>query len=363
MWSLAAVKKRRPQAGSPAGTLAAHPREAPAKVHAFSYGDDGCDEHGVTDVSELVALRQRPRHLWVDVQGVDDVRMVAALGRLFDVHPLALADAVNTPQRPKAETFGDQLLVVTQMASLDAKVGLVLEQLTIVVGKGFVLTFQDEDKGDVLDPVRARLRTLDSPVRQGGPDYLAYAIIDTVIDGYYPVLEGLGEALEKIENDVVEQPLPPVLKRIQTSKRLLLNLRRALWPHRDAVAALARGDSALMGEAVRLHLRDCYDHSVQLIDALENYRDVASSLLDAYVSSVSNRMNEIIKVLTIISTIFMPLSFVAGVYGMNFEHMPELTSPVGYPAVLGLMGVIAGGMLLFFKRKGWLGAIWGRRQR
>lgn len=310
----------------------------------------------VRDPAELVPLREATgQKLWVDVQGLDDTVTLERVARIFDIHPLALADAVNTPQRPKADTYGEQLVLVTQMVRPATAGGMTVEQLTIVVGRDFVVTLQDLEYGDVLDPVRARLAAGKNGLCARGSDYLAYAMVDTVVDGYYPVLEALGERLEVVETDVVSRPTPELLRAVQRIKRELLTLRRALWPQRDALAGLTRGDSNVVAAETRVYLRDCYDHAVQLIDVVETYRELATALTDAYISSLSNRLNEVMKVLTVISTVFMPLSFLASLYGMNFRHMPELETTWGYPTLLGIMAVVAGGMLVWFRRKGWLG--------
>ena len=351
------MRKRRPPSGAPPGALAARAGHAPARVHTYSYGPAGLREADVADLGELARLRDNRTALhWIDIQGLDDADTVRRIGDIFGIHPLVLADAVNTPQRPKAEVYGDQLQLVTHMVRHDAKGGMTVEQITLVVGPGFLITFQELDYGDVLDPVRARLRSSHNGLPHSDDvAYLAYAMLDTVIDGYYPVLEGVGEELERIEDEVVRAPTPQTLHRVQAAKRDLLTLRRHLWPLRDAVNSLVRGDAPQVSEAVRLHLRDCADHAVQLIDMLETYRELASTLMDAYLSSLSNRLNEIMKVLTVISTVFMPLSFLASLYGMNFEHMPELRSPWGYPVLLAFMIAIAMTMLVFFRRRGWLG--------
>jgi magnesium transporter len=227
--------------------------------------------------------------------------------------------------------------------------------VSLVLGRRFLLTFQ-ERLGDVLDPVRERIRQGIGPIRRAGPDYLAYAVIDAVIDGYYPILEQFGERLEALEDDVVLSPTPLLLRRIHHVKRELLDIRRAVWPQREAVSAVIRGDHELVGQEVRTYFRDVYDHCIQIMDVVETYRELAGGLMDVYLSSVSNRQNEVMKVLTVMASIFIPLTFLAGIYGMNFEHMPELHKRWAYPILLAVMAGVAGVMLLFFYRKGWLGS-------
>jgi magnesium transporter len=230
------------------------------------------------------------------------------------------------------------------------------EQLSIVLGSDYVLTFQ-ETPGDCFDPVRLRLRLNRGKLRTSGPDYLSYALLDAVIDNYFPVLEKYGERLQQMEDAIIGRPHPAMVREIHAVKRDLLAVRRAVWPLREAVNSLVRDQSPRFTSETRLYLRDCYDHVMQILEVVETYRDVSTALMETYLSSISNRMNEIMKVLTIISTIFMPLSFVAGVYGMNFTHMPELDWWLGYPLALAIMGLIAFALLYFFWRKGWLGAL------
>jgi magnesium transporter len=357
------MRHRRPPTGSAPGALAPTAGARPARLHAWLYGSRGCRELDVTSVDALVAERALDERLWLDVQGLDDTPTLEAVARTFHIHPLALADAANTPQRPKVDSYDGQLVLVTQMVRATGHGPSTMEQLTLVLGDSFVVSFQELEYGDVLDPVRGRLRAGHDALLASGPDYLAYAMLDTVIDGYFPVLETLGERLERLELEVVESPRTELLVGIQAIKRELLGYRRALWPQRDAVASLVRGDAKAIAESTRVYLRDCYDHTVQLIDVLETYRELATSLTDAYLSSLSNRLNEVMKVLTVISTVFMPLSFLASLYGMNFQHMPELSLPWAYPALLGVMLSVAGGMLVWFRGKGWLGDSPARRRR
>jgi magnesium transporter len=280
------------------------------------------------------------------------------IGQRFGLHPLTLADIVHADQRPKVEVYDEHLFLVLRMPHLDD--GIWTEQLSLIVGRDFVLTLQERE-GDCFDPVRARLRQDKSRMRTFGADYLAYALLDALIDSHFPVLERFGEALDALESAVVEQPAPELVPRIHDLKRDLLELRRALWPMREVMSHLLRDETAFISAATRVYLRDCADHVFQLMDMLEIDREVASGLLDLHMSSVSLRTNEIMKVLTIIATVFIPLGFVAGLYGMNFKpevspfNMPELSWYFGYPYALGLMLAIAGGLLGYFWRKGWIG--------
>ncbi len=297
--------------------------------------------------------------VWVNVAGLGDVEILRAVATIFGVHHLALEDVVHVHQRPKVEVYGEHIFVVLRVLSGDGMISKT-EQLSLFLGARFVLTFQ-ERIDDALEPIRRRLRKIGPRMHGKGPDYLAYAIIDTVVDSYFPVLETLGERMEEIEDEVILSPVAGTAREVHCLSRSLLELRRAIWPTRDAINTLIREPYSVLSDSTRLYLRDCADHAARAIDLIETYRELGSNLMSLYQSMVSNRMNEVMKVLTIIATIFIPLSFVAGVYGMNFDpeasrwNMPELTWTWGYPAVLSLMLVMALGMLLFFKRRGWLG--------
>ena len=335
------------------------PTAAAPVVRAILYGPDQIEELAVTDVDELRPLIGRQPVMWVNVDGLGDVELIRRLGELFGLHRLALEDVVNTHQRPKVEEYADHIFIVTKIVHEEP--ALATEQVSMFLGRDFLLTFQ-EDVGDCFDPVRERLRNDRGRIRGAQADYLAYALLDAAIDEYFPVLERYGELVERLEDDVMAEPTGRIAARIHLAKRDLLTLRRAIWPQREAINALIRDVSPLVAEPTRIHLRDCYDHCVQLIDMVETYREIASGLVDIHLSSISAHMNEIMKVLTIIATIFIPLGFVASLYGMNFDpeaspwNMPELRWYWGYPAVLAIMAVVAVALLFYFQRKGWIGA-------
>ncbi len=330
---------RRPPPGSAPGTLVAPPKEAlPPSIRMIAYAPERLEERPLAAVSELDRPADAFPVTWIDVQGLGDLEVMRAVGGHFRLHPLVLADIVQADQRPKVEAYEEYLFLVLRMPHLDEV--LWTEQLSLVVGKDFVLTFQ-ERPGDCFDPVRARLRQEPSRMRTLGADYLAYALLDALVDSCFPVLEHFGETLETLEQQVVEDPDPALVPRIHGLKRDLLELRRALWPLREIMSHLLRDDeTAFVSAATRVYLRDCADHVFQLMDMLEVDREVASALIDLHLSSVSLRANEIMKVLTIIATIFIPLGFIAGVYGMNFKsavspwNMPELSWYFGYPFAL-----------------------------
>jgi magnesium transporter len=293
------------------------------------------------------------------VQGLGDEEVLMSLGEVFQLHPLMLEDVVNVPQRPKVEDYGDQLLIIARMVMIKPGDGFISEQVSLILGKHYLTTVQEEPERDCFGPVRHRIKNGKGIIRKQGPDYLAYALLDAVIDGFFPVLEAYGERIEALENEVVTAPSRQTLEKIHLIRRELLDLRRAIWPQRDAITALMRDGSPLISQEVSVYLRDCYDHTIQVLDMVETYRELASSLMDVYLSSISNKMNEVMKVLTVISTVFIPLTFVAGIYGMNFNteksplNMPELNWYWGYVVCWAVMLTIAAGLIYYFWRKGW----------
>jgi magnesium transporter len=346
-------RKRHTPVGAKPGTLMINSHAQRPKIRVIKYKPDHLEEHDVAVVAELKDLLEESTVCWIDVQGLGDENVLREFADLFAIHSLALEDVVNVPQRPKIERFEKHTLCITRMALLRDE-GIEPEQVSLFVGPNYVLTFQ-ERSGDVFDPIRNRIRQGGPMLRSSGPSYLAYALLDAVIDGYYPILETLGEKLEALEDEIVANPQPAVLHEIHQTKRDLLAVRRAIWPQREAVNALIRDENPLITETVRVYLRDCYDHCVQIMDGVETYRELAAGLMDVYLSSVGNRQNEIMKVLTIMASIFIPLTFMAGLYGMNFENMPELHTPWAYPFLLAAMAMVAAGMIVYFRRRGWLG--------
>ncbi|GAB4218317.1 MAG: magnesium/cobalt transporter CorA [Synechococcales cyanobacterium] len=298
---------------------------------------------------------------WVDMRGLGGQETWRELQQVFHLHPLALEDIIHVPQRPHIETYDQQLVIITNMMTrrLD-RPGFVAEQISLILGKTYLVTIQEEPDYDCLDIVRQRLQTGYTQLRQAGADYLVYALLDAIIDGFFPILEMYGDILETIEDEVTRDPDTRTLERIYDVKRELLILRRSIWPMRDLINELIRSHHPLISDDVRVYLRDCYDHTIQVFDVIETYRELISSLTDIYLSFVSNRMNEIMKVLTIISSIFIPLTFIAGIYGMNFNpesspwNMPELNWYWGYPLTWLVMLSLAGGMGILFWRMGWL---------
>lgn len=348
---------RRAPAGSPPGLLTVDPEAPPPECRAIAYGPDALVEVAVNDLGDLPELRRAHPVLWLDVIGLGDADRIAAIGRLFGLHPLALEDVVHVHQRPKLERYPGVDFLVARMPSREGA-DLDLEQVSLFLGEGFVVTFQ-ERAGDAFEPVRERLRAGRGRIRSRPAGYLAYALVDALVDSAFPILETFGEELEELETVALTDPTPDLAPRIHRYRRDLMLLRRAFWPLREAVAAWLREGSELLEPEDALYLRDCVDHAVQIAEIVESQRELCSGLMDLYLTSVSNRMNEAMKVLTVIATIFIPLSFVAGVYGMNFDttspwNMPELRWRYGYPATLAFMVCVALAMLWWFRRRRWL---------
>jgi magnesium transporter len=354
------IGKRFPAPGTAPGTLRPleMPGAAPSRITVIDYGPDHLEEKVIASAEELLPYRDAPTVTWINIEGIHDVALLEALGRIFGIHSLTLEDILNCGQRPKIEDYGTYHFLVLKSLSMDEG-GLELEQISFILGKNYIITLQ-EVPGDSFEAVRQRIRRGKGLIRKAGADYLCYALVDALVDEFFPVLERFGEQIEELEDAVILQPSPQILQRVHAVKRDLLVLRRTAWPERDTISAFSREESHLISPETLVFVRDCYDHIIQVIDMIETYRDLTSGLQEAYLSSISNRMNEIMKVLTIISTIFIPLTFIAGIYGMNFDtkvsrwNMPELEWIFGYPFSLGLMAVVAFVLVLFFRRKGWL---------
>ena len=329
-------------------------RSEKVKLSVISYNEADFQEQEVDSVEKAVAFRKKTSVLWLNVDGVHMPKIIEQVGKSFGVHPLVLEDIADTGQRPKMEDFDEYIFVVLKMFRFDEKENEIkTEQISLVFGRDFVVSFQ-EGEGDVFDPIRERLRSNKGRVRKVGADYLVYALMDAVIDNYFLIMEKLGEAIEEIEDKVVVNPIAETVQTIHDLKRQMIVLRKSVWPLREVISRLEQSESPLIAKSTLIYLRDAYDHAIQVMDSVDTFRDMLSGMLDIYLSSVSNRMNEIMKVLTVIATIFIPLTFVAGIYGMNFRYMPELEQPWGYPAVLILMATISIGMLIYFRRKKWI---------
>jgi magnesium transporter len=350
-------KRRTKKVGLPAGSLVYTGEQAVGKVDItlIDYDEQTFEERSLQSLDECAVYKAKPTATWINVEGVNNPVIIEKIGDCFGLHRLVTEDLMNVVQRPKVEDYGEYLFVVLKMLTYDEKEGrIVPEQVSLIVGENFLLSFQEGVKGDVFPLIRDRLRAGKGKIRKMGVDYLAYSLLDALVDGYFVILEKLGERIDLLEEELITRPARSIMEQLYQLKRELLFMHKAVWPLREVVSALVRRESPLIRETTAPYLRDVYDHVVQAIDSVEIYRDMLSTMLDLYLSSVSNRMNEIMKVLTIIATIFMPLTFLAGVYGMNFKHMPELEWKYGYLYAWIIMAGIGIGMGFYFKRKKWM---------
>ncbi len=350
---------RRTEPGAPAGTIIPDPEAPRSTLHVLAYGPDAYEEQQVQDLREIPPLLARWPVVWLNVDGIGDASLISQLGQLFGLHRLALEDVTHPHQRSKVEPFGTHYFAVTRMPVPGEP--WVTEQVSFFFGERFLITFQQTPGGDCLDAVRTRIRSGWGRARTARPDCLLYALLDTIVDHYFPLIEEAGDRLDALEVEVAEAPRRALMPRLHAVKRDLLSVRRIMWPMRDAINTLMRDQSPLIAEETRVYLRDVQDHVIQIIDLVESFRDVASGLTEIHLSSVSQRTNETMKLLTIISTIFIPLTFLVGVYGMNFDpdyspfNMPELRWYWGYPVTWAVMIGTALVMLYFFRRSGWFG--------
>ncbi|MES2981505.1 MAG: magnesium/cobalt transporter CorA [Verrucomicrobiota bacterium] len=337
----------------------------PPKIHLIEYNKDQFEEREVLDMAELSQDLNKQTVTWINIDGLGDMNALKTLGEQFNLHPLAIEDVWNTGQRPKTEVFPDYIFIVTQMVYQNSANSICGEQVSMFLGKNFLITVQEEDEYDVFNPVRERIRSGHGSIRKSQVDYLAYALLDTIIDHYYPVLEKLGTAIEELEDDLLKSPSREMVLTLHEYKRNLAQLRRFVWPLRDVINSLLHDSSGYITDTSKVFLRDCYDHTVQLMDLVESYKELTSGLMELYHSSVGLRTNEVMRVLTVITSIFIPLTFIVGVYGMNFApqtasgeklplNMPELYMPHGYIVIMSIMGLIAVVQLIIFKKMKWL---------
>ena len=349
------LRKAKPP-GMPPGTLVhvGEKKMENIRISLLDYDEGNFQERAVEKVEDCFPFKETPTVTWINIDGLHDVEVIQKLGHHFDLHPLLLEDILSTHQRPKLEDFDQYLFVVLKMlTSGDEGKEIDHEQVSIILGSNYVISFQERE-GDVFDPVRDRLRKSKGRIRKMGADYLAYALLDAIVDNYFVILERFGERLEEIEEELLSDPRIETLHTIHALKQQAIILRRSIWPLREVIGALERGESSLIQESSRIYFRDVYDHTIQVIDSVETFRDTISSMIDLYMSSLSNKMNEVMKVLTIIATIFIPITFVAGIYGMNFENMPELGWKYGYFMVWSIIIGIGSVMVLYFRKQKWL---------
>lgn len=323
------------------------------RIRAIRYTETTHEELELEKPEDAFVFRDAEHKTWIDISGVHEVSVIEKIGTHFGVHPLVLEDIVHTRQRPKLEDYESYLYLVAKMLRFNEKVGRIeIEQVSFILTKNCVLTFQEKE-GDVFQPVRARAKNAKGRIRKFGPDYLTYALVDAIVDHYFKVLDKIGEQIEVLEDEVNAQPDPQNLRDIHRLKREMILMRKSIWPLREVINQMGKDEYSLIKKTTRVYLRDVYDHTIQIIENADSFRDMLSGLQDLYLSAMSNRMNEVMKVLTIIATIFIPPTFVAGVYGMNFENMPELHAPWGYFIALAVMLACIIGMIIYFKRKNW----------
>ena len=350
------MRKAKQKAGLTPGTLVyvGEKKVEMVRIRIIDYDETQLEEKEVEKVEECFPFKDKPTITWINIDGLHDVEVVGKIGKQFGLHPLVLEDIVHTGQRPKLEDFGDHIFIALKMLYYNKEKGEIeSEQVSLIFGENFVISFQ-ERVGDTFEPLRERIRKGKGRVRKAGADYLAYALLDSIVDNYFVILEQLGEKIEDTEQELAIDPDVATLQTIRVFKKEMIFLRKSIWPLREVANTLERGESSLINESTGIYLRDVYDHTIQIIDTVESYRDMLSGMLDVYLSIISNKMNEVMKVLTIFAAIFIPLSFVAGVYGMNFSFMPELGWQWGYFGVLLVMAAVGATLIVYFKRKGWL---------
>jgi len=350
------VRRHSQKAGLPPGTLVhtGQKKSETVRITCIDYDEQRFEERRVDKIEDCFEFKATPTVTWLNIDGLHDIETIEKIGSHYELHILTLEDILNTNQRPKFEDLGEYIFTVLNMLGYDDKTQAIQsEQVSIVLGGNFVISFQ-EIAGDVFEQIRDRIRNAKGRIRKMGCDYLAYSLVDAVVDNYFIILERLGERIESLEKDLLSAPTPGTLQNIHRLKAELSALRRSVWPLRELINGLQKCESRLIRKSTGVYLRDVYDHTIAVIETVEGLRDTASGMLDIYLSSISNRMNAVMKVLTIIATIFIPLTFVAGIYGMNFKYMPELQWKWGYPAVLAVMFAAVIGMVAYFKRKKWL---------
>jgi magnesium transporter len=349
-------KKASQKAGQSPGTLThiGEQKIETARITLMNYDQNRMEEKDLKRIEDAYAYKDTPPVSWLNIDGLHEVEVIEKVGTHFNIHPLTMEDIVNTGQRPKVEDFEDYIFLVFKMLKFDETAGhMSSEQVSLILGPHYLISFQ-ETEGDVFDSVRERLRKGRVRIRKSGPDYLAYALIDAVVDHYFLILEKMGEKIEHYEEQLQAQPSPEILQAIHDLKREMIYFRKQVWPMREVLNTWQKMESAVVQEANRIFIRDVYDHTFQVIDTIESFRDIISGMQDLYLSTVSNKMNEVMKVLTIMATIFIPLTFVAGIYGMNFKYMPELEWKWSYPILWCILIIIFSGMVFYFKRKKWL---------
>lgn len=350
------IKPRTKKVGLLPGTpvLIGEKKVEKSKINLLNYDEKYFEEKEIIDLEECVLYKNKSSISWINVEGIHDVEILNKIGKIFDIHPLALEDILNTDQRPKVEGFNKNIYVVLKMLSYAKDKEIISEQVSLILGSNYVISFQEGIEGDVFNPIRDRIRNNKGFIRKERSDYLAYSLIDIIVDNYFIILEQISEDIEHFEELLIKEPVPRTMIQIHNLKREMIFLRKSVWPLREVVNNLQKVESNLIYDLTRLHLRDVYDHSVQIIDTIESFRDIVGGMLEIYLTNISNKTNTVMKVLTIIATIFMPPTFIVGIYGMNFKYMPELDYKWGYPLVLMLNLLVVIFMLFYFKKKRWI---------
>lgn len=330
-------------------------KKAKTKITVIDYDKKTFSELEVEGLKECIPYKEKPTITWINIDGIENTEILKDLGEYFNIHPLTLEDILNTDQRPKLEDFENYIYIILKMLSYDNEKEdeISSEQVSLILGKNYVISLQ-ESEGDIFDPIRERIRNGKGRVKKEGSDYLSYLLLDAVVDNYFTILEKVSEKIEGLEDEIVKSPTQETLNTIHNLKTEMLYLKKSVWPLREVVNKLERGELSLIKKTTSVYLRDIYDHTIQVIDTVETLRDMLSGMLDIYLSSVSNRMNEVMKVLTIIATIFIPITFIAGIYGMNFSNIPELGWPWSYLVFWIVVLIIGVTMIIYFKRKKWL---------
>ena len=355
------IKQISQKKGLPPGTpvYIGDERTEEVKLTIIDYDNERFEMRTAETVEECLQYKNSPGMTWINVEGIHDTRIVEKLGACFGLHPLIVEDIVNTGQRPKVDISDDYIFIVLKRITWDQTEKVIqVEQISLVIGSNYVITFEERDS-ETFDSVINRIKSNKGRIRKAGADYLAYTLMDNIVDNYFRVIENIGEDIEDMEEELVDNPTPDTVHKIHFIKREMIFLRKSIWPLREIISLLEREETSLIQEPTLIYLKDVYDHTIQMIDIIETYGDITSGMLDVYLSSISNKMNAVMKVLTIIATIFIPLTFIAGIYGMNFNtekspfNMPELNWYFGYPFVMGLMAAIGFVMLYLFKRKKW----------
>ena len=349
-------KKRSEKVGLPPGTLihVGERKTGKERITIIDYDETQFQERELETIEEAFPFKDTSTITWINIDGLHQLEIIEKVGKHFNIHPLVLEDIANTEQRPKMEDFDDYIFLIMKMLCFNEKdMKIKVEQVGLILGSNFVISFQ-EGEGNVFDPVRQRITKGKGRIRKMGADYLTYALIDVIVDGYFLILERIGDRIEDLEEELIDEPGPETMHSIHNLKKEMLLFHKLVWPLREVLSKLERGESNLFRESTELYLRDVYDHTIHVVDTIDTFRDMLSGMLDLYISSISNKMNEVMKMLTIIATIFIPLTFIAGVYGMNFRYMPELEWRYGYPMILLVMLVIGLGMMIYTKKKKWL---------